>query len=173
MAVYLFGLVLGDDVELPEKDAVRAFGEQLASLAEISMFLLLGVALAQVPLRDSLVDALLMTFVVVLVVRPLLVYPALRALHRSRDDAIFATFGGLKGTVPILLAALPLQAGLAGSGVCSRWRGSWSLRPWPSRRGPRATRVSVPGCALRARSGRRLGLAPGLNAPARGTRGCP
>ncbi len=115
VAVYLFGLVLGDDVDLPEKDAVRAFGEQLASLAEISMFLLLGVALAQVPLRDSVVDALVMTFVVVLVVRPLLVYPALRALHRSHDDAIFATFGGLKGAVPILLAALPLQAGLAGS----------------------------------------------------------
>jgi cell volume regulation protein A len=51
----------------------------------------------------------------VVVVRPLLVYPALRALRRTRGEAVFATAGGLKGAVPILLAALPLQARLAGS----------------------------------------------------------
>ena len=51
VAVYLYGLVLGDDRDLPEVEAVRAFGEQLASLAEIAMFVLLGVALAQVSLR--------------------------------------------------------------------------------------------------------------------------
>ena len=49
------------------------------------------------------------------VVRPLLVYPALRALRRTHGEAVFATVGGLKGAVPILLAALPLQAQLAGS----------------------------------------------------------
>ena len=54
VAVYLYGLVLGDDADLPQADAVRAFGEQLASLAEIAMFVLLGVALAQVPLRGAL-----------------------------------------------------------------------------------------------------------------------
>jgi cell volume regulation protein A len=43
------------------------------------------------------------------------VYPTLRAFGRSHGDAVFATLGGLKGAVPILLAALPLQARLAGA----------------------------------------------------------
>jgi cell volume regulation protein A len=115
VAVYLYGLVLGDDADLPQADAVRAFGEQLSSLAEIAMFVLLGVALAQVPLRHALFDAALLTVALVVVVRPLLVYPALRALRRTHGEAAFATVGGLKGAVPILLAALPLQAHLAGS----------------------------------------------------------
>ena len=114
-AVYLYGLVLGDDADLPQADAVRSFGEQLASLAEIAMFVLLGVALAQVPLRGALFDAVVLALVLVVVIRPLLVYPALRALRRSRGDSLFATLGGLKGAVPILLAALPLQARLVGS----------------------------------------------------------
>ena len=115
VAVYLFGLVLGDDADLPQADAVRAFGEQLSSLAEIAMFVLLGVALAQVPLRASLADAAIMTVALVLVVRPLVVYPSLRLARRSGMEAIFATAGGLKGAVPILLAALPLQAHIDGS----------------------------------------------------------
>ena len=115
VAVYLYGLVMGDDHDLPQADAVHAFGEQLSSLAEIAMFVLLGVALAQVPLRHALLDAALLTLALVLVVRPLIVYPTLRAFGRSRGDAVFATLGGLKGAVPILLAALPLQARLAGA----------------------------------------------------------
>jgi cell volume regulation protein A len=115
VAVYLYGLVLGDDADLPGADAVRAFGEQLASLAEIAMFVLLGVALTQVPLQGRLVEAAVLTLAVVVVIRPALVYPLLRGFRRSHDEALFATVGGLKGAVPILLAALPLQAGLDGS----------------------------------------------------------
>jgi cell volume regulation protein A len=76
---------------------------------------LLGVALAQVPLRHAVLDAALLTVALVVVVRPLLVYPALRGMRRTHGDAVFATVGGLKGAVPILLAALPLQAHLVGS----------------------------------------------------------
>jgi cell volume regulation protein A len=115
VAVYLFGLVLGDARDLPEAETVRTFGQQLASLAEIAMFVLLGVALAQVPLRHELFDALLLTVVLVLIVRPLIVYPALRAFRRTHAESVFATVGGLKGAVPILLAALALQAHLTGS----------------------------------------------------------
>jgi cell volume regulation protein A len=39
----------------------------------------------------------------------------LRAVRCPHPEALFATAGGLKGAVPILLAALPLQAGLDGS----------------------------------------------------------
>ena len=154
VAVYLFGLVLGDDADLPEADAVRAFGEQLASLAEIAMFVLLGVALAQVPLRGGArrrraPDARAR-------VRdrgPLIVYPALRRFRRTRAEALFATVGGLKGAVPILLAALPLQARLDGSTRIFALAGlvvlaSLALQG-PSWRGSRrGWRQSAPGCTL-------------------------
>jgi potassium/hydrogen antiporter len=107
--------VLGDDADLPQAEAVRSFGEQLASLAEIAMFVLLGVALAQVPLRGALADAAVLTLVLVLLIRPAFVYPVMRAFRRPHGEAVFATAGGLKGAVPILLAALPLQAQLDGS----------------------------------------------------------
>jgi potassium/hydrogen antiporter len=53
--------------------------------------------------------------VLVLVIRPVVVYPGLRLFRCPHRDAVFATAGGLKGAVPILLAALPLQAHLDGS----------------------------------------------------------
>ena len=115
VAVYLFGLVLGDSRDLPQAVTVRTFGEQLASLAEIAMFVLLGVALADVPLRHAVFDAALLTLVLVVVIRPLVVYPLLRAFRRTHAESVFATIGGLKGAVPILLAALALQAELDGS----------------------------------------------------------
>jgi potassium/hydrogen antiporter len=115
VAVYLYALVLGDDADLPQADDVRAFGEQLASLAEIAMFVLLGVGLSQVPLRDAVLDAAGLTLLLVFLIRPAVVYPVLRAFRRPPADALFATAGGIKGAVPILLAALPLQAHLDGS----------------------------------------------------------
>ena len=115
VAVYLFGLVLGDSRDLPQAETVRTFGEQLASLAEIAMFVLLGVALADVPLRHALLDAAVLTLVLVVVIRPVVVYPLLRAFRRTHAESVFATVGGLKGAVPILLAALALQAELDGS----------------------------------------------------------
>ncbi len=115
VAVYLFGLVLGDSRDLPQAETVRTFGEQLASLAEITMFVLLGVALADVPLRHALLDAALLTLALVVVIRPVVVYPLLRAFRRTHAESVFATVGGLKGAVPILLAALALQAQLDGS----------------------------------------------------------
>jgi cell volume regulation protein A len=115
LAVYLFGLVLGDDSDLPEVDVVHSFSEQLASLAEIAMFVLLGVALAQVPLRGAILEAAALTLVLVCVIRPVFTYPVLRAFRRTPLESTFATVGGLKGAVPILLAALPLEARLEGS----------------------------------------------------------
>ncbi len=115
VAVYLYGLVLGDAADLPQAADVRAFGEQLGAVAEIAMFVLLGVALAQVPLQGALVDAAVLTLVLVLVIRPGIAYPALRAFRFSHGEAVFASAGGLKGAVPILLAALPLQADIDGS----------------------------------------------------------
>ena len=112
LAAYLFGLVLGDRLHEGRK-AVAALHDQLSSLAEVGMFVLLGVALTTVPLRGSLADAVLIAALLVLVIRPLIAGPVLLAFGVTRNEAIFGVWGGLKGAVPILLGSLPLARGLA------------------------------------------------------------
>jgi potassium/hydrogen antiporter len=112
LAAYLFGLVLGDRLQQARR-AVAALHDQLSSLAEVGMFVLLGVALTTIPLRGSLADALAITALLVLVIRPLIAGPVLRVFGASRNEAVFGVWGGLKGAVPILLGSLPLARGLA------------------------------------------------------------
>jgi potassium/hydrogen antiporter len=112
LAAYLFGLVLGDRLQEARR-AVAALHDQLSSLAEVGMFVLLGVALTTIPLRGSLADAVAIAALLVLVIRPLIAGPVLRAFGASRNEAVFGVWGGLKGAVPILLGSLPLARGLA------------------------------------------------------------
>ena len=56
LAAYLFGLVLGDRLQEARR-AVAALHDQLSSLAEVGMFVLLGVALTTIPLRGLAGDA--------------------------------------------------------------------------------------------------------------------
>lgn len=116
LAVYLFGLVAADRFTLAQSDTA-ATGDtlsELSSLAELGMFVMLGVALATVDLGDQAVSALLLAVIVAIVIRPLVAYPIARVGGHGRAAAAFVSAAGLKGAVPILLAAQPLAAGIAG-----------------------------------------------------------
>jgi cell volume regulation protein A len=113
LAAYLFGLVLGDRLE-DVRATVGRLHDQLSSLAEVGMFVLLGVALMTIPLRGSIVDALLVAALLVFVIRPLVAGPVLAAFGFGRGSSLFGVWGGLKGAVPILLGSLPIARGLAG-----------------------------------------------------------
>jgi len=113
VAVYLFGLLVGDRVALPERDLVLSFHDQLAGLAEIGMFALLGIALAHVGVRSGIAGGLALAAFLVVVVRPAIAVAGARPARLSGAETRFVAIAGLKGAVPILLAALPLQAGVA------------------------------------------------------------
>jgi cell volume regulation protein A len=113
LAAYLFGLVLGDRLE-EVRATVGRLHDQLSSLAEVGMFVLLGVALMTIPLRGSFADAAVIAALLVLVIRPLVAGPVLAASGLGRAGSIFGIWGGLKGAVPILLGSLPIARGLAG-----------------------------------------------------------
>lgn len=112
LAVYLCGLVLGDRRDLPERIEVLAFTTELASLAEIAMFVLLGIALASVSISAVLFDGLVLALLLVVVIRPAVCLAMLRGFGFTTRETLFATLAGLKGAVPILLAAIPLIAGI-------------------------------------------------------------
>ncbi len=111
VAVYIFGLVIADRV-IPEREAVIALHSELAHLAEIAMFVLLGVVMTQVAYGDVLWPALATGALLLFVLRPLFALPTLAALGYTRGEALFGSIAGLRGAVPILLASLPLAAGL-------------------------------------------------------------
>jgi cell volume regulation protein A len=111
IAAYLFGLVSGDR-EVPERADVIALHAELAHLGEIAMFVLLGVVVTTVDLGSSAVDGVILALAIMLVVRPVVTFPALTVLGYSRSESLFGSLAGLRGAVPILLASLPVAAGV-------------------------------------------------------------
>jgi cell volume regulation protein A len=112
VAVYLFGLVVGDR-KIPDRHEVIALHSELAHLGEVAMFVLLGVAVTKVDLGDVAVDGIVLALAIMVVLRPLLTYPTLTLFGYSRAESVFGSLAGLRGAVPILLASLPIAAGLA------------------------------------------------------------
>jgi cell volume regulation protein A len=107
-AIYLAALVLGNS-ELPHRTATRSFAEGLAWLAQIGLFVMLGLLLS--PSRITfgtvglaVVGGLVLTFVA----RPLSVLVSSVVQPMPWRELAFVSWGGLRGAVPIVLATIPL-----------------------------------------------------------------
>jgi cell volume regulation protein A len=114
-AVYVAALVLGN-MELPHRVATRSFAEGVAWLAQIGLFVMLGLLLS--PQRIDLgtvllaiVAGLLLTFVA----RPVSVWVSSLRSDMTWQDRTFLSWAGLRGAVPIVLTTIPLAEGVPGS----------------------------------------------------------
>jgi potassium/hydrogen antiporter len=109
LAVFVAGILVGN-VDLPEKRNVERFHTSLASLAEIVVFVALGLTVNNVSLGDRSVwfDALLLSALLAFVARPIVVAPLLWPARLRLGERVFVMWSGLKGAVPILLAAFAL-----------------------------------------------------------------
>lgn len=115
LAVFVAGLFLGD-ASIPYKHEIERFQSSLAGLAEIVVFIALGLTIDITHLSAGtwLHGAVLMLVLAVLA-RPLAVALTLTGSSLSRAERAFITWSGLKGAVPILLAALALLGGVDGA----------------------------------------------------------
>jgi potassium/hydrogen antiporter len=111
LAVFIAGLALGD-LDVPYKTEIRRFQISLASLAEIVMFVALGLTVDVGDLLEDRVwlDGLLLALILAFVARPLVVAPLLAPLRMRIGERVFVAWGGLKGAVPILLVAFAILA---------------------------------------------------------------
>jgi cell volume regulation protein A len=111
LAVFIAGLVLGD-LDLPHKRQIRRFHMALASLAEIVVFVALGLTVNVSELFENNVwrDGLLLAVALAFIARPLGLAPLLAPLRLRTGEKLFIAWSGLKGAVPILLAAFALLA---------------------------------------------------------------
>ncbi|GAA3397114.1 potassium/proton antiporter [Cryptosporangium minutisporangium] len=113
LAVYVAGLVLGN-ASLPHRNATLGFAEGIAWVAQIGMFVLLGLLASPTRLDDALVPALVVGGALLLVGRPLSVLVSALPFRLPWREQAFLSWAGLRGAVPIVLATIPAVAPLSG-----------------------------------------------------------
>jgi cell volume regulation protein A len=110
-AVYVAALVLGNS-ELPHRAATRSFGEGLAWLAQIGLFVMLGLLLSPGRIGlETIGYAVVAGLVLTLVARPVSVAVSALAQPMPWRELTFISWAGLRGAVPIVLATIPLAQG--------------------------------------------------------------
>ena len=112
LAVFVAGIVLGDR-PLPHREEVDSFLSSLGSLAEIAMFAALGLTVDLTELVDNggWFEGLALAALLAFAIRPLVVGALLAPVRLGRNERLFVIWSGLKGAVPILLAALAVIEG--------------------------------------------------------------
>lgn len=114
LAVYVTGVVLGN-ARLPHRQAILGFADGLAWLAQIGLFVLLGLLAVPSRLDQALLPAIVAGVALVLLARPLSVLISALPFGIPGRAQAFLSWAGLRGAVPIVLATIPLSAGTPGA----------------------------------------------------------
>jgi cell volume regulation protein A len=111
LAVFIAGIAIGN-ADVPRRDEIERFHTALANLAEVVVFVVLGLTIDVTDLLTSrhLWEGLVLALALALVARPVAVGPLLLPVGLRRNERLFILWGGLRGAVPILLAAFALLA---------------------------------------------------------------
>jgi cell volume regulation protein A len=112
LAAFVAGVLLGDASVL-RKGEIESFLSSIGVLAEIAVFIALGLTITEADLAlGTVAEGLVLAVILAFLVRPLVVVPLLLPERLTRGERLFMSWGGLKGAVPILLGALTLLAGV-------------------------------------------------------------
>lgn len=111
LAVYLMGVMLASAPHRAQQ-VISRFLDGLAWLAQITMFLLLGLLVTPSALLGDLGFALVVAFGLIFVARPMAVYLCLAPFRFDWREKGYIAWVGLRGAVPIFLASMPILAGL-------------------------------------------------------------
>ncbi|CAA9372209.1 MAG: Na(+)/H(+) antiporter [uncultured Nocardioides sp.] len=114
-AIFVAALVLGNS-DLPHRVATRSFAEGVAWLAQIGLFVMLGLLLSPGRITGTTVLYAVATgLVLTCVARPVSVAVSSLAQRMSVRDLAFVSWAGLRGAVPIVLMTIPLAEGVEGA----------------------------------------------------------
>lgn len=116
LAVYTAGVILGN-ARLPHRHSILGFADGLAWLAQIGLFVLLGLLVSPARLGSAILPALLVGAVLVLLARPVSVALSVTPFRMHWREQVFLSWAGLRGAVPIVLATIPLSGEVPGARV--------------------------------------------------------
>ena len=111
LAVYLAGLIVGNRPTRAHNSIV-AFLDAATWLAQIAMFLLLGLLAWPERLPERALPALVVALTLMLIARPVAVFLCLAPFRFTWREKVFISWVGLRGAVGIFLASIPLLVGL-------------------------------------------------------------
>ena len=114
LAVYLAGLVLGAS-PIPARRTITAFHDGLAWVAQLALFLTLGLLVFPSQLGAIAVEGMVLALVLALMARPVASLASTAFARLTVQERILLGWAGLRGAVPVTLATFPLIAGVPGS----------------------------------------------------------
>ncbi|MEJ7893891.1 MAG: potassium/proton antiporter [Solirubrobacteraceae bacterium] len=114
LSVYLAGLALGS-ARIPGKRTIVTFHDGMGWLAQVVMFLTLGLLVFPSQLGDVALEGTVLAFVVVLVARPVGVFLSTPGMGFGIAERVVLGWAGLRGAVPVVLATFPVIAGVPSS----------------------------------------------------------
>lgn len=107
LALYVCGIVMGNGDYLFKRNLAK-FHEGLATLMQISMFLVLGLLVNPVELKSVIAPGLLVSLFLMFVARPIGIFFTMIKAPYNINEKLFISWTGLRGAVPIILATYPL-----------------------------------------------------------------
>lgn len=111
LAVFTAGFVIGNG-SFVHKQGVQNFSEALSTIVNIGMFVLMGLLVFPRQFAEIWWQGLLLFLTLTFVARPVAVFLGTIGMDFGRKNKVFASWAGLRGAVPIVLATYPAAAGL-------------------------------------------------------------
>lgn len=111
LAVYVCGLMLGSLVPRHRR-VIRSFYASLATGTDIALFLTLGLLVFPAQLPSVALPALGITVILLFVARPVAVWASLAPFNVGWREKLLVSWAGLRGALPIILATIPVTAGI-------------------------------------------------------------
>src|SRR5690606_37127031 len=112
LAIYIAGIFVGNS-NIKFKKSIMRFWDGQAWIAQIGMFLTLGLLVYPKQIPGITKEGLFISAFLMLVARPVAVFISLAFSKLNFREKGFLSWVGLRGAVPIILATFPFSAGIA------------------------------------------------------------
>ncbi|PIE99571.1 MAG: potassium/proton antiporter, partial [Propionibacterium sp.] len=114
LSAYVIGLWLGNK-PLPHRKTTEGFGDAIGHLAQIALFVMLGLLASPSQLPTAILPSIVIGSVLTFIARPFSVSLCLMWFKIGPREQAFISWAGLRGAVPIVLATIPLTQALPGA----------------------------------------------------------
>lgn len=114
LAVFTTGFVMGNR-PFVHKQGVRNFSEALSTIANIGLFVMLGLLVFPHQWARVWLEGTLLFLALTFIARPFAVFVGTAFMNLGWRNRVFISWAGLRGAVPIVLATYPAAAGIQGS----------------------------------------------------------